>query len=78
MRRAALLALLLSGCQSENFGMSKPGASREESQQDIRRCEEKARGFVRNRPATARDHKQVYDRLVIDCLRERGYAASGG
>ena len=79
MRRLALLigVLALSGCKTGNFPVSKPGVSKEQSDRDVEQCEDRARGFVRNRPATARDHQRTYDRLVIDCLRDRGYEMSG-
>ena len=79
MRRLALLiaVLALSGCKTSNFPVSKPGVSKEQSDRDVQQCEDRAREFVRNRPATALDHKRTYDRLVIDCLRDRGYTMTG-
>jgi hypothetical protein len=78
MRRVALVALLvLSGCKSGNFPVSKPGVSKEQGDRDIQQCEDRARNLLRNRPATMRDQGQAYNRLVIDCLRDRGYAVSG-
>ncbi len=78
MSRFVLIAVLaLTGCKSGNFAVSKPGTSKEQADRDIKQCEDRARGFVRNRPATGRDHAQTYNRLVIDCLRDRGYEMSG-
>ena len=75
--RLALLALLLAGCARHNYPVSKPGVSKEQADRDVAQCEDRARDFLRNRPATKRDQGKVNDRLVIDCLRDRGYTASG-
>lgn len=75
--RLALVVLLLAGCARHNFPVSKPGASKEQADRDIAQCEDRARQFLRNRPATMRDQGQAYNRLVIDCLRDRGYSMSG-
>ncbi len=32
---------------------------------------------MRSRAASIRDQGQAYNRLVIDCLRDRGYSMSG-
>ena len=78
MSRLALIALLaLAGCKTSNFPVSKPGVSKEQSDRDIAQCEDRARSFLRSRAATIRDQGQAYNRLVIDCLRDRGYTMSG-
>ena len=78
MKCLALVALLvLSGCKSSNFPVSKPGVSKEQADRDTQQCEDRARNFLRNRPATMRDQAQAYNRLVVDCLRDRGYTMSG-
>jgi hypothetical protein len=73
----ALLVLLLAGCARNNFAVSKPGVSKEQSDRDIAQCEDRARSFLRSRAASIRDQGQAYNRLVIDCLRDRGYSMSG-
>jgi hypothetical protein len=78
MSRLALVALLaLGGCKSGNFEVSKPGVSKAQSDRDIQQCEDRARTYLRGRTASGRDQVQAYNRLVIDCLRDRGYAMSG-
>jgi|RhiMethySRZTD1v2_1073278.scaffolds.fasta_scaffold66729_5 hypothetical protein len=78
MIRVALIALLtLGGCKSGNFPVTKPGVSKAQSDRDIQQCEDRARTFTRGRTATGRDQVQAYNRLVIDCLRDRGYSMSG-
>jgi hypothetical protein len=78
MTRLALVALLaLGGCKSGNFPVTKPGVSKAQSDRDIQQCEDRARSFTRGRAATGRDQVQVYNRLVVDCLRDRGYSMSG-
>jgi hypothetical protein len=78
MRQTLLIPLLvLAGCKISTFPVSKPGTSREERQRDIEQCEERARGFLRGRPGTGRDKEQIHNRVVIDCLRGRGYIMSG-
>lgn len=78
MTRIALIALVaLGGCKSGNFEVSKPGVSKAQSDRDIQQCEDRARSFTRGRTATGRDQVQAYNRLVIDCLRDRGYSMSG-
>ncbi|MEA3193909.1 MAG: hypothetical protein QOD26_2242 [Betaproteobacteria bacterium] len=78
MTRLALIALLaLAGCKTANFPVSKPGTSKEQSDRDIAQCEDRARNFMRGRAASLRDQGQAYNRLVIDCLRDRGYSMSG-
>ena len=72
-----LFALLLGGCARQNFVVSKPGVSKEQSDRDIAQCEDRARNFMRSRAASIRDQGQAYNRLVIDCLRDRGYSMSG-
>jgi hypothetical protein len=51
--------------------------SKAQSDRDIQQCEDRARSFTRGRAATGRDQVQVYNRLVLDCLRDRGYSMSG-
>lgn len=78
MTRIALIALVaLGGCKSGNFPVTKPGVSKAQSDRDIQQCEDRARSFTRGRTATGRDQVQAYNRLVIDCLRDRGYSMSG-
>jgi hypothetical protein len=60
-----------------NFPVTKPGVSKAQSDRDIQQCEDRARSFTRGRAATGRDQVQVYNRLVLDCLRDRGYSMSG-
>lgn len=79
MRRLALLIVVLAlcGCKTRNFPVSKPGVSKEQSDRDVQQCEDRAHAFLRSRTANIRDQGQAYNRLVIDCLRERGYTMSG-
>lgn len=78
MTRLALIALFaLAGCKAANFPVSKPGVSKEQADRDIALCEDRARAFLRGRAASGRDQGQAYNRLVIDCLRDRGYRMSG-
>jgi predicted small lipoprotein YifL len=79
MSRFVLLAVLaLSGCGSRgNFPVYKPGVSKEQADLDIKDCEARAHSFIRNRAAHIRDQAQAYNRLVLDCMRDRGYSMSG-
>jgi hypothetical protein len=78
MSRFVLIAVLaLCGCKTSNFPVSKPGVSKEQSDRDVQQCEDRSRAFLRGRVASGRDQVQAYNRLVIDCLRDRGYTTSG-
>ena len=78
IRLALIAALLAGGCGSRgNFPVHKPGVSKEEADRDIKDCEARAHSFIRNRAAHIRDQAQAYNRLVLDCMRDRGYSMSG-
>ena len=79
MKATLLLAALLAvgGCKATSWPVSKPGASKEQTQRDIDACEDRARAFLKGRVASARDQGQAYNRLVYDCLRGRGYTVAG-
>ena len=78
MIRLVLVGFLaLAGCKVTSWPVSKPGASKEQTQRDIDACEDRARAFLKGRVASARDQSQAYNRLVIDCLRGRGYSVAG-
>jgi hypothetical protein len=79
MRMITLFAALLAlgGCKATSWPVSKPGASKEQTQRDIDGCEDRARTFMKGRVASARDQGQAYNRLVFDCLRGRGYSVAG-
>jgi hypothetical protein len=63
--------------QIRQFPGDEAGVSKAQSDRDIQQCEDRARTFTRGRTATGRDQVQAYNRLVIDCLRDRGYSMSG-
>lgn len=79
MTRIMLLAALaaLAGCKATSWPVSKAGTSKEQTQRDIDDCENRARGFMKGRAASARDQGQAYNRLVFSCLRDRGYSVAG-
>ena len=70
-------ALALSGCKTTEWPVSKPGASKEQTQRDIDDCTARAQSFLRGRTASGRDQQQAYNRLVFSCLRDRGYSVAG-
>jgi hypothetical protein len=69
--------LLLGACKATQWPVSKPGTSSEQTRNDINDCENRARGFMKGRAASGRDQGQAYNRLVISCLRDRGYSVAG-
>ena len=71
---AAMLAL--AGCKATEWPVSKPGASKEQTQRDIDDCTARAQSFLRGRTASGRDQGQAYNRLVFSCLRDRGYSVA--
>ena len=79
MRIVTLFAAMLSlaGCKATEWPVSKPGASKEQTQRDIEDCENRARAFMKGRVASGRDQGQAYNRLVFSCLRDRGYSVAG-
>ncbi|HEX9397356.1 MAG TPA: hypothetical protein VF943_11540 [Burkholderiales bacterium] len=72
--RGLLLVLLLAGCSSPRELVHEKGVSPEQFQKDKRECTASAdRAAAMDPLRTPREKSQVRNRVMLDCLRGRGY-----
>ena len=72
--RALLVVVLLAGCTPQRELVHAKGVSQEQFQRDDRECRARADKAAGADPLrTSREKGQIQNRVMLDCLRARGY-----
>jgi hypothetical protein len=72
---AVLLAFVLAACRAPSLTMVKPGATTAEFERDKQICTDQADRAYRTQ-VSSRDAKMAHNRVLLSCMRDRGWEQS--